>query len=266
MNFGLRQLCCLLAVSVAPGWASAQHVDMLFARDTGGTQLVTGTADFGNNNYTVGARVFEGEFDPAFLSSDPGFNAVAQASLTGGLALPGNTALRFNILPTTIGSTTSNLFFWNGTGAVNFQGVAAGYSLEVSKAGGFSAIADGTGNQITGFNINDTSSTGFIHKHLDFALDDGTAGDPAAGIYLLALEATMTGLADSDPFFIVFATDGTAESVHESAVEWVNENLTSGVPEPSTYLLVGLPLLAFAIRRYGRGWWAKFSPVNPVIA
>jgi len=242
---------CLAAVLISPSWVNA-HVDFLIARDSTspGAKLVTGEANLPGGPFTVGQRVFEGEFNSFNYTEDPGFNAVAQASLTGGFALPANTAVAFNIVPFTVSSTTSNLFYWDGVGAVNFVN-ALGESITFSRSGpSRSAVADATNTTVTGFNINSTDIDGALHKHLDIELSSGAP----AGIYLTALEITMAGLQNSDPAFIVFATDGVDAAIHESAVDWVGGNIDmlTGVPEPSTYVLVGLPLLAFAVWRYRR--------------
>lgn len=241
-----RFFAMALASIFVAGTAQAQHVDILVARDTTGTKLVSGSADISNGNYVVGARVFGAEFgeDPLLphLASDPGYNAVTNP--TGGLALPGNTSLNFNFKNITIGSAQSNLFYWDGTGSVNFSPVSAGQTLTASKSGGFSATVDGSPLDVTGFTINPTSSTGFVHKHLDFELT-GNGGNPADGIYLVSQQFQMTSLQASDPIFLVF-NSGMTELIHDDATQWVQTNLTP-VPEPSWLLLISA--LGLTVRR-----------------
>jgi hypothetical protein len=233
------------------GSVSAQHVDILIARDASGTKLVTGSADLVNGNYTVGQQVFEAEFgeDPQLpqLASDPGFNAVANP--TGGTALLGSTPLGFRFSAATIGSTTSNLFYWDGVGDVNFTAAPAGHAFTASRAGGFSASADGSAFDVAGFTIATTGSDGFVHRHLDFELSS-TAGTPADGIYLLAPVFTMVGVADSDKTWFVF-NHGLDEPEHEASVEWVELNLVP-VPEPGCVLLFAAAAMVPVGRRFLR--------------
>lgn len=244
----LRSILLAATVGIVATDAKAQHIDILVARDATGTKLVSGAADISNGNYTVGPRVFGADFgeDPMLphLGSDPGYNAVANP--TGGIALPGSTPLSFGFKTITIGSTTSNLFFWDGTGAVNFTAVPAGYSFTASKSGGFSSTVTGTATNVAGFNINTTGSNGFLHKHLDFQID-GNGGNPADGIYLVSQQFHMSGMVSSDPIFLVF-NHGLDEMIHDNAVEWTQTNLAP-VPEPGSVLLVALLGIAPWVRR-----------------
>jgi hypothetical protein len=237
----------LLAVLLVPGFAQAQHVDILAALNPAGTQLVSGTAALSSGTYTVGQSVFGAEFgeDPGlpFLASEPGYNAVSNP--TGGLPLPDDAALNFNFKAMSIAANTSNLYYWDGSGAVNFT-PATGQSFTASKAGGFSATVSGEANDIAGFTINATDLNGFIHRHLDFQLNGPGGNDPAVGIYLVAQEFTMPGLSapgvlNSEPFFLVF-NNSADEMVHDAAVDWVTTNLAV-VPEPAGLALLGLAVL-----------------------
>ena len=84
-----------------------------------------------------------GPADPYQSDAEPGFEAPGQAYLDGSAmtpsgvyaALPGNTPLNFAFQPITIGATTRNLFFWNGTGAVSFSALTGTDSLSLIKSG-----------------------------------------------------------------------------------------------------------------------------------
>ncbi|CAN5156521.1 hypothetical protein BH11PLA2_BH11PLA2_42310 [soil metagenome] len=246
----VRCFAMALAVVLLSLRAEAQHFDILAARDVTGTKLVSGTADISNGAYTVGSRVFGADFgeDPSLphLASDPGFNAVVNPA--GGLALPGNIALNFDFKTITIGANVSNLYYWDGAGAVNFVPAPAGYAITASKAGGFSATADGSALDITGFNINTTSSTGFIHKHLDYEVT-GNNGNPVDGVYLVSQQFRMNGLTNSDPYFLVF-NHGMDEVIHDNAVSWAQTTLAP-IPEPSAFLWAAL-FAGVALRKKSR--------------
>jgi hypothetical protein len=246
------QLTILAALACAAS-ARSQHMDVLIARESSAIQrLVTG--DTVTNG--VGARVFGVDFgeEPGFPHSagDPGYNAIANP--IGGAALPGGTALGFNFKAMTIGSSTSNLMYWNGQGStVQFAPVSAGYSFTATRfpPGAFAtASVDGGSSDVAGFTIATTDSSGLFHRHLEFDLNL-TGGDPAPGIYLVAQEFTMAGMQSSDPVYLVFNL-GMDETIHDNAVEWVQLNLAP-IPEPGGLLAAGaLAIAAGAFRRMRR--------------
>lgn len=227
------------------------HWDVLAALNPAGTQVVTGWYDDATNTFGgIGTRVFASDLESfgagqPFGAEEPGFRAVANPP-AGSTALPGSAGLGFKIVPTTIGSKTSNLFYWDGIGPVSFTNVPTGHTLEISKSTPpASAIADGSSAPVPGFIIDTTGTDGTIHRHLDFIVDGGMPGPTVAGIYLLSMQLTMTGKQDSDPIYLVFNA-GETETVHEAAYGWVNDNLVNPavVPEPSAGILLALSAIA----------------------
>ena len=103
-----------------------------------------------------------------------------------------------------------------------------------------------------------------LHEHPVFTIDNGGAGVPLDGVYLIAPTATVAGLTDSQPVYMVWLVDAlfdeedAAEGLEasleqgqtvylgkdfaffEQAVDYVQNQL---VPEPTSGLL---SLLAFA--------------------
>jgi hypothetical protein len=258
-GFLIAAICAIAMTSSVR--ADLMHYDVLVASD--GAQLITGFYEddvpiVANVSYGFPYRVFAGDLQAVTYGGDePGVRALNSALLgpVGGTVLPGGEPLNARYLPMTIGSTSSNLFFWDGEGPVDFVNVPPGYTLNTEGDSGSNASADGTNTTSADFLIRNTSGTGTIHKHPDYLLDNGGLGDPAEGFYLVSYQFSMPGttLADSLPIFMVFATPGADEERHEDAVNWVNDNLAA-VPEPSTVLLTGLPLCVMGFLAARRRW------------
>lgn len=151
-------------------------------------------------------RVFLSEFGEVFpdFASEPGFD-------TEPGTFPEQTEIGFNIVDA--------VRIWDGE---SFEAVAPamisvelgalGPALSPSEPDGFSA----------GFTL-PVQSGGLWHRHYDYVL-----GTPAtAGIYLLKLELFHTGgIGTSLPFYIVF-NQGSSETAHDEAYEFVLGTLLS---------------------------------------
>ena len=120
-------------------------------------------------------------------------------------------------------------------------GDKVGTSLNIYSLLGFvEAIVDGSDSDVTGFAIDTTNGSGFLHKHRPFRLDDGDGNintAPAAGLYLLGMTLSAAGQETSDPFWFVLDAGLEDEVAHEAAVEWVESNI---VPEPASIALLGI--------------------------
>lgn len=203
-------------------WA---HVDILIAQDAG--RIVTGGYDFAalpdDPVVAPPLRVFGYDFgevpgQPDF-TEDPGF-----VSLPG--AFPPGTSFTLH--------TLGELTYWDGLGAVNFGAPVNAASLLLEK-GSASVIAGAPGASLLIGSTPGAITGQDLHTHVEATL----SGSPcvADGVYLLELSlSSPNGLADSDPFWIVYG-HGAGEEAHEAAMEWVGANLA---PEPA--VLVGLCL------------------------
>lgn len=238
--------------------ARAQHSDV-FVTSVGGQVAIGGANDLGTveEHFDLDTRLFEGvlipsfpPFDPADYGRDePGFHAEPSSSLAfppGASALPNNAAVTVNLPAFSVGAASDSLFYWSGVGIIDFQPITSAqpgvvFSLDPNPIG-----SSGAGG---GFDL-----------HPVFELDNGGAGVPADGVYLIAPTASVAGLGDSRPFYMVWLADAlivdeeAAEELEEAlemghfvvhgkdfgffeeAVDYVHDNLV--VPEPSALILL----------------------------
>jgi hypothetical protein len=198
----------------------------------------------------VFARVMEPGFPP-FNPADYGIDEPGYFSLPAGnaeippgaSALPGNANVTVNLLPLTVNGNTANLFFWSGSGTVNFQ--------PISQPGVTMTIDPNP--------IGSTGATGGADIHPAYRLDNGGAGIPADGVYLTSPTVGVTGLTDSPRVFYLHLADALVTSEDDAnqlsdgldmgqtmfkgkdfgffltAQDWVQDSL---VPEPSSLSLV----------------------------
>jgi hypothetical protein len=172
----------------------------------------------------------------------------------------------FNSPAFTLNGQTDSLFHWNGSGAVDFQGVSAKepdvrFSIDPTPLSDL------------------TSGEGALHVHPAYQLNRSGAGVPADGVYVAALTASVAGMDDSEPVYLVMlvdqllvdddAAEGLEETFeaggtfyeavgkdfgfYEEAVGYVETNVA--VPEPGTGLLGTLAvagILSTCRRRRGK--------------
>jgi hypothetical protein len=229
--FSLTQMHCL-ALAIALGAlpsspARAQHSDV-FLTAVGGRVAIGGANEPGtvDENYDLTTRLFEGVMVPDFPPftpadygrNEPGFVALPNGSPLmppGAAALPANQLVALQLSMISLGGASDSLFFWNGTGMIDFQ--------PISSAQPGVAFSFGTNP------IGATGASGDLHLHTSFELDNGGPGVPADGVYLVAPTARISGLADSDPFTMVWLVD--ALIVDDEAAEQVEEALEAGTFE-----------------------------------
>jgi hypothetical protein len=230
------------------------HSDILLT-NVGGKVTIGGANELEtmDENFDLTTKVFEGvmipnfpPFDPKDYGRDePGFFALASGSMDlppGAAALPPNAAVSIAFPSFPVGGLTDTLFYWNGTGAIDFQRI--------------STVQPGLSMALNPNPVGTASASGALHEHAVFELDNGGAGVPANGVYLIAPTASVPGLATSRPFYMVWlvdsliADDEAAEELEGAletdnpvvggksfqfflnAVDYVHDNLA--VPEPAS--------------------------------
>lgn len=276
----------VVAGSAAWAFAGEGHYDVFVTSTGAGSKLILGGYDDTAPAATVPEgqmRVFGGEVVGSGTAlpyeteapGEPGFGAGNQAFLSGTstspsgvyTALAPSTPLTFSFQPMTIGAATRNVFFWDGSGEVNFAPVGGNVTVGLTKygGGGWTVSVSGTSAGVqAGNTIANTGTAGALHAHLYTSIaKDGAA--PDQGFYLLSLQLGMTGYTPSDPLYYVFgALDPAAlapqfadlaafEAAHGLAEAWVEANIAN-VPEPATGVLAmsSIAVVAFMARRQRR--------------
>jgi len=90
---------------------------------------------------------------------------------------------------------------------------------------GQTATADGGTSAIAGLHVQDTSSTGNIHDHVDVELRRSGGGLATAGVYLLRVDLTMPGFSEGAPVFLIYETPGIASGTKTIARTQVENQL-----------------------------------------
>jgi hypothetical protein len=246
----------LIVLCTACLWAMNNPADAhfdIFVTNLGGKTGIGG-ADVDTGVFDVNTRVFEGVMiaasSPDYTRDEPGFFALSHLAPSdlfpnGASALAPNALVSMNIQSFSLNNNVSSLFYWNGTGEVNFQ-PAAGASFLLADPDAF------------------TGGNGELDFHPDYEINDSVS-TPTNGVYLASLTATAAGLNSSDPIYFVWLVDfsitndfiaediegqieaGTAFPFFEDALGWVESNV---VPEPAslTAAVGGLLILAMALR------------------
>jgi hypothetical protein len=243
--------CALLLAGAGSGIARAQHLDVLVGQVDG--CLVTGRADFDGGEWTLGQRVYSGEFDGDFAVNNPGYNGLGAGSPSlpaDSQALPGNAALEWDFLPMTIAPQKSNLFYWNGLESDGVPGITPGdvmfgalpgvdYTLGLFDKSGTPHTVNGASILVPSGVIDDTAADGSLHRHRFYQLldNDGNGSTlPAGGIYLFAMQLRMAGLTTSRPIYMVFGTPGSSvASLDVAAVPWVETRVDTLIGLPGDY-------------------------------
>ena len=250
----VRYLLAVCSGAVFPALCIAQHIDVLPQVVDG--KIAIGAADYDNNTWTIGQRVFQRQLLSNFRANDPGFTGLATGNPlleSGVIGFPANHNVFFDLLPMRIGSVKSNLFFWDGTDLggnglgvedVQFVVPQTGVTWNIFDDGFNLFTADGSDSFVPGGLVQQTSSdtdpgdgidTGTLHNHLLMRVDDGdgnTQTTPPQGVYMAALQIRSPGFETSDPFLFVHRTSSVTNVIRDLTAEWADLNYVSlfGLP------------------------------------
>ncbi len=191
-------------------------------------QLCAQHADFeievDNGGLVVEPRIGEGEFgegaNPANVADEPGFE------VDDGVFQSGD-ELHFRA----VDILGSNLWYWDGQGAVNFAGSSTSLTIEHPVAPFSTTLQSSDSGGAAGFLISSADADGGIHQDLEFILGNVM---PDSGVYLFGVElfaerpdgSPLFGA--SEPVYLVLGSE-VDEPIIDAAVDWTAANL---VPEP----------------------------------
>ncbi len=282
-QLGLRAAMFVLPVLVGL-WPAVQALATdsdAFVTNVGGQVTIGGANNLetASESFELTSKIFytpmvptPDPFDPHdYGYDDPGFFALGSTRVAdfpaGTSPLPAGATVTLHQPNFTVAGNTDKLFYWNGSGAVNFQPISTtqpGYTIAVG------ATPVGTTSNTS------PSDYGALHEHPGFTLDNGGPGTPADGVYLNAANISVTGLADSKNYYYVWVIDSLIDDADKAdelrdallthadppvaegkdftfvndAISYVQNNLVS-VPEPDSIALVsivGCSCLTFASR------------------
>ena len=218
-------------LALAPSASGQAHLDILVYQRYGA--LRAGAFDFGTSGVLESNQVFNVPLSAvpgvtgAVTVNSPGWNAVRnnfQLMPPGARALPGESSLGFNLVPARF--TGRNLSYWNGSGDVKFGAVPSGEVLQYSKGDSLSGqiVADGSSNSVPGYLIASTGPSGYVHRHLSFSLygnsslDSSSSDGPEVGVYLVTMEATVSGFSrPSNPVFVLLGYRVSSDTLARAA-------------------------------------------------
>lgn len=250
-------LALALAAAAISRAASAAHIDMLLFRQ--GNSLRLAGYDFGGNPPVLADyRVFAGSLEridaaPGLVFGDtPGWNALSLPNQlpAGASTLPGRgvVSVRGRVLPSAFGGV--NLAHWSGVGPVRFAAPTSGEVMEHAYGPG-AVVHDAGASPTAWLSLGSTSSAGGMHRHPSFEIygnatrDPLSADRPADGVYLFSLSASMVGLEESNPAFVVLGV-----GVDAATLEHARRHVELIVPgAPSLSVVVAFALLSAPRRR-----------------
>lgn len=220
---GIAVVTVVAAMAGSALGANIPKRDVFLNLDAG--QLTIGGISEDGLTITPGQRVFFAEFGEAGVpnvTDEPGFQ-----SLAGGLGIA--TSFRFDILRA--------LRSWNGA---DFSTLAV--ESVTADLGPASVTSPSTDILTSGLAIpvNPAGS----HEHPDWTL----SAPASVGVYLLEINFSLSTGQVSEPVWLVWAQDGTADPVAEAAYDWAVAN----IPSPGVLALGGLLGLAGCRRRRTR--------------
>ena len=272
MQIGPRAALFVLSVLIGlwPAVRAFATDSDVFVTNVGGQVTIGGANNLEtvDENFDLTTKVFytpmvpnPNPLDPHdYGYDDPGFFGLGSTRVAdfpaGTSPLPAGANVTVNFPNFTVAGQTDKLFYWDGTGPVNFQPISTtqpGFTIAVG--------ADPVGTTSN----TSPSDYGALHEHPGFTLDNGGPGLPAYGVYLNAANISVAGLTQSKNYYYVWVIDSLIDDADKAAalrdalldhvippivegkdftfvndaIGFVQNNLAS-VPEPSSVALLGM--------------------------
>ncbi len=228
----------LIAVSLVAFIASnaCAHGEGVLVQSQG-TRLITGAGDDTPGNQELGIRVFGNGLGGDGLSQSPSFFSLTPAPV-GTAALPSGMSVDWDFLPMNVEGEVSNLLFWDTTGQVEFTAAGSEF-LSLHDPNFNPATVDSASDPVAGLRIGTTTGSALnLHAHRWWWLQD-TEGDPASGVYLVALRLRVEGYSPTEAAYFAFSTADTPTSVlNEAVFPWIEANVDL-LSSPGDYNLDG---------------------------
>ena len=214
----------------------------MFVTNVGGRVTIGGANNLeeADENFDLTSQIFYSPmvpgfppFDPHdFGHDDPGFFALGSDRVAdfpaGTSPLPAGASVNVHFPSFTVAGHTDSLFYWNGVGAVNFQ------PISTTQPGVAIAIGADPLGPTSSPNPPSDTSFGALHEHPGFTIDNGGPGAPADGVYLNAANISVTGLADSKNFYMVWVIDSLindgdkADALRDALLEHATPPIVKG--------------------------------------
>ncbi len=231
MRYTTLTLAAVLSLCSSNLFAQHAHSDIEFEYDGGKIAI-----EFGAEG-----PVFEADLPVTNVdfseqaTDDPGFASEAEE----GLGVNAGDIIDYNIL--------GPLVFHDGS---DFTPVPTGALIRITDNGvnaGTLDVTSSTSGPVSGPGIiQEADALGDVHIHMDFELLPLSLDTSDYGAYGILMELTTdeAGIANSDPFYIVF-NFGLEEEIFEGAVE----AFAGTVPEPTAAMLLAVGASFFAAAR-----------------
>lgn len=240
-----------LSITFFASIAKAQHSDIWLILD--GSQVTIDAIDTETNtpttvDQTTGRFLFSSNFSDLGQgpqgTDDPGFQTVANTFTPNGI-------LSFRAI--------ESLLFWNGDAWVN--SVVDQERILVIDALNETTIIDTSGVSNAEGAIDQIDSSGTIHQHIEFFIDNNASANlPAAGAYMINIELFATDTLGgsvmhtaSEPVRLTFAYQISAEEYQQALSALTSpttapEEVSVPIPHGALLVLAGL-LFVFARRK-----------------
>jgi hypothetical protein len=222
---------CMATLSISAVVAQHDHDgDIRFIYDGNRIAVLEGDPGFEDGSTVYERDLLYGGIDDGY-SAFPGF--ISEIDMGPGFGIPAGDTIRIEFLTSRFGYL---LNYWDPVDG-EVKNTLAELELAFELTPPFTTLTSTSGG---GSFVLGQSVDGDFHKHFDYQLTNGSI--PGAYAILARLSTDATGVAASDPFYIVFGYGITSAQHGDAAAKF------AGVPEPGTIGLLSIGALAGLVR------------------